>query len=65
MQRRTAPNIGTEKRNDDDWYAKSLPTERKPSASNSSRQTQNWWQKWGLWFGVGLAIALLIWWLRQ
>jgi len=59
-QPRMAPNIGTEKRSDDDWYAKSLPAERKPSASNSSRQTQNWW----LWFGVGLAIALLIWWLR-
>ena len=59
-QPRMAPNIGTEKRSDDDWYAKSLPAERKPSASNSSRQTQNWW----LWFGVGLVIALLIWWLR-
>lgn len=59
-QPRSAPSIGAERRNDDDWYAKSLPTKRKPSASPSSRQMQNWW----LWFGVGLAIALIIWWLR-
>jgi hypothetical protein len=56
----TAPSIGAEKRNDDDWYTKSLLAESKPSASSFSRQTQNWW----LWFAVGLAIALLIWWLR-
>jgi tetratricopeptide (TPR) repeat protein len=56
----TAPSIGIEKHNDDDWYAKSLPTKRNLSASPSSRQTQNWW----LWLGVGLTIALLIWWLR-
>lgn len=60
VQPRMAPRIGTEKHNDDDWYTKSLPTERKPSASSSSRQIQNRW----LWFAVGLAIALLIWWLR-
>jgi tetratricopeptide (TPR) repeat protein len=60
VQPRMAPRIGTERRSDDDWYTKSLPAERKTSASSSSRQMQNWW----LWFTVGLAIALLIWWLR-
>ncbi len=60
-QPRMAPNIGTQKRSDDDWYTKSLPAQRKPSASPSSRPMQNGW----LWFGVGLAIALLIWWLRR
>ena len=61
VQPRTAPSISTEKRSDDDWYAKSLPAQRKPSASPSSRQMQNW----RLWFGVGLAISLVIWWLRR
>ena len=61
VQPRMAPGIGTEKRNDDDWYTKSLPTERKSSASTSSHPMQNWW----LWFGVGLAIALVIWCLRR
>ncbi|MGL5083700.1 MAG: tetratricopeptide repeat protein [Microcoleaceae cyanobacterium] len=63
-QRRMAPSIGTEKHNNDDWYAKSLPTGAKTSASRSSRQAQRWWQNSWLWFAVGLAIALLIWWLR-
>jgi tetratricopeptide (TPR) repeat protein len=61
VQPRKAPSIGEKKRNDDDWYAKSLPTPRKPPAPPASRQTQNWW----LWFGVGLAIVLLIWWLKR
>lgn len=61
---RTAPSISEKKRSDDDWYAKSLPTHAKTSASHSSRQAQRWWQRWDLWFAVGLAIALIIWWLR-
>jgi hypothetical protein len=64
VQPRSTPSIGAEKRNDDDWYAKSLPTERKPSASRSSCLTKRWWQKKWFWFAVGLAIALIIWWLR-
>jgi len=63
-QPRMAPSIGTEKHNDDDWYAKSLPIAAKTSASRSSRQAKRWWQNGWVWFGVGLAIALPIWWLR-
>lgn len=60
IRSRTAPSIGAERGSDDDWYAQSLLTERKTSASSATLQTQNWW----LWLGVGLAILLLIWWLR-
>jgi len=33
--------------------------------TSSVRRRSGWWQKWGLWFLVGLAIALLIWWLLR
>ncbi len=28
-------------------------------------QRGKWWQRWWLWFAVGVAIVLLIWWLKQ
>ncbi|XHX81176.1 MAG: tetratricopeptide repeat protein [Stenomitos frigidus ULC029] len=28
-------------------------------------QRRKWWQRWWLWFAVGVAIVLLIWWLKQ
>ncbi|MGB3518002.1 MAG: tetratricopeptide repeat protein [Elainellaceae cyanobacterium] len=60
-QRRVAPRIGEEKQVDDDWWKKSLPTPQPRPVSHPNRQR---WQNWGLWFAVGLAIALLIWWLQ-
>jgi len=33
--------------------------------TSSVRRRSEWWQKWGLWVVVGLAIALLIWWLLR
>jgi tetratricopeptide (TPR) repeat protein len=33
--------------------------------SNSARQRLSRWQTWGLWFAVGVAIVLIIWWLRR
>lgn len=65
MQRVTAPIIGNKTRDDDDWYNKSLPTPRTTPARRSSRSMQRRWQNWWVWFAVGVAIALLIWWLRQ
>ena len=43
----------------DDWYERSLPTPAKP------RQTSPRQINWVLWFCVGLAIVLLIAWLRR
>jgi tetratricopeptide (TPR) repeat protein len=30
-----------------------------------TRQPRRWWQKWGLWFAIGVAIVLVIWWVRR
>jgi tetratricopeptide (TPR) repeat protein len=64
MQRRTAPTIGPENRNNEDWWERSLPTEQRP-ASRPARQPRQGWQQWGLWFVVGVAIVLVIWWLQR
>jgi tetratricopeptide (TPR) repeat protein len=64
MQRRTAPSIGEPKPSQNDWCEKSLPTSSKPSAPRSARLSLTRWQQWGLWLLVGLAIVLIVWWLR-
>ncbi|MBF2093731.1 MAG: tetratricopeptide repeat protein [Synechococcales cyanobacterium K44_A2020_017] len=40
------------------------PCKNAIAEQNRSIATQQRWQTWGLWFAVGLAIALLIWWLQ-
>ena len=30
-----------------------------------TRQPRRWWQKWGQWFAIGVAIVLVIWWFRR
>jgi tetratricopeptide (TPR) repeat protein len=64
MQRRTAPPIGNEQP-EDDGYTRSLLTPKRPSAPRSSRSRLKWWRKWWFWVLVGVAIVLLVGWLRQ
>ena len=63
MQRRTAPSIGESKPSQNDWWEKSLPTPAQTSPSRPARLPLARWQQWGLWFLVGVAIVLVIWWL--
>jgi tetratricopeptide (TPR) repeat protein len=62
-QRRTAPAIGVEK-NKNDWWEKSQPVPQRQAVSRPARQGLSRWQRWGLWFAVGVAIVLVILWLR-
>ena len=56
---RRAPSLVDEPPSQPDWYAKSLPTSGKTTPTRKSSKPPLW-----LFFCMGLAIALLIWWLR-
>jgi len=62
-QRQKAPNIGAPKPSQNEWWEKSLPTSTQPSPTRPARPRLTRWQQWGLWLLVGVAIALVIWWL--
>jgi tetratricopeptide (TPR) repeat protein len=62
VQRIEAPAIPAKQVPEDDWWERSLPTNEAPQSPQRSSTSQ--WEQYGVWFLVGLAIALLIWWLR-